>query len=399
MKILFVCHRLPYPPSRGGKIRPFNVVRHLAASGHEITVASLARSAEELRAGEGLRDYCRKVVAVALPALTTSLRTAASIVGSSPASMKYFYSPALARDIRAELATGRYDFVMVHCSSVADYVAGAREMPKLLDFGDMDSQKWLDYARWRRQPAASIYWLEGAKLARAEKRLAGHFDLCTCTTRNELETLRGLAAGVETGWFPNGVDSKFFDVGTARYEPSTICFVGRMDYYPNQQAVLQFCEQVLPALRADFPALKFQIVGAEPPAAIRRLGALPGVTVTGSVPDVRSYVQSSALTVAPLAIARGTQNKILESMAMGVPVVSSVEASKGVDARPGVDLAVAATPNEFKEAIKRILADPAERTRLALAGRSRVLEKHSWDASMTLLDELIEKCKRAHATH
>jgi glycosyltransferase involved in cell wall biosynthesis len=126
---------------------------------------------------------------------------------------------------------------------------------------------------------------------------------------------------------------------------------------------------------------------------------LPGVTVTGSVPDVRSYVHASALTIAPLAIARGTQNKILESMAMGVPVVSSVEASKGVDARPGVDIAVAATPAEFREAIKRILADPAERARLAAAGRSRVLEKHSWDASMKSLDELIEKCRRARSIH
>jgi sugar transferase (PEP-CTERM/EpsH1 system associated) len=399
MNVLFVCHRLPYPPSRGGKIRPFNVVRHLTASGHTVTVASLARSPDELRAGEGLREHCRKVIAVSLSPFSTGLRTAASVVSSSPASMKYFYSPALARSIRAELSTGRYDFVMVHCSSVADYVARVRGVPKLLDFGDMDSQKWLDYARWRSQPAAAVYWLEGAKLERAEKRLARAFDLCTCTTRNELETLRGFGTGVETGWFPNGVDSKYFDVAATRYGPNTICFVGRMDYYPNQQAVLQFCEQVLPDLRADFPALELQIVGAEPPAMIRRLGRLPGVTVTGSVPDVRSYVHASALTIAPLAIARGTQNKILESMAMGVPVVSSVEASKGVDARPGVDIAVAATPAEFREAIKRILADPAERARLAAAGRSRVLEKHSWDASMKSLDELIEKCRRARSIH
>jgi len=392
MKVLFVCHRLPYPPARGGKIRPFNVIRHLSRTGSEVTVASLARSSDELKEGEGLRDHCRKVIAVAVPKLATFVRSGASLAGTSPASMKYFYSPVLAKRIRAELARHQYDFVMVHCSSVAQYVAHVQGIPKLLDFGDMDSQKWLSYARFRRFPAQLVYWLEGRKLERAERRLASAFDFCTCTTRNELETLRSFQASAESDWFPNGVNSKYFDVAGAPYDPNTMSFVGRMDYFPNQQAVLEFCARVWPGLKQDFPGLSFQVVGANPSARIKRLGSLPGVTVTGSVPDVRPYVHASALTIAPLVIARGTQNKILESMALGVPVVSSVEAAKGVDARPGADIAVASTPSEYREAIGRILSDREERERLSAAGRQRVVQKHSWDASMALLDGLIERC-------
>jgi glycosyltransferase involved in cell wall biosynthesis len=162
-----------------------------------------------------------------------------------------------------------------------------------------------------------------------------------------------------------------------------------MDYYPNQQAVLGFCREVLPALRQRRPALRFAIVGAEPPAAIRALARLPGVTVTGSVPDVRPHVARAALTVAPLTIARGTQNKILESMAMGVPVVCSLAASRGVDAVPGEHLLAASAAAEYVTAIERILDSRPLRAQLARAARERVLSHHSWKHSMERLDALI----------
>jgi glycosyltransferase involved in cell wall biosynthesis len=163
-----------------------------------------------------------------------------------------------------------------------------------------------------------------------------------------------------------------------------------MDYYPNQQAVEEFCNQVWPMVRDRRPSAQFLIVGADPPAHIRRLGELPGVTVTGSVADVRPYLAQSALTVAPLRIARGTQNKILESMAMGIPVVASSRAAAGVDAVPGEHLLTADTPGELRDAALRLMTDPAERMRLSERGRLRVLSNHDWAASMRRLDALIE---------
>ncbi len=222
----------------------------------------------------------------------------------------------------------------MHCSSVAPYVRNVPATVKILDFGDMDSQKWREYSQHKPFPLSAGYWLEAVKLERTERLLARQFDLATCTTRAEMETLRALGATGPTDWFPNGVDASFFQPADTPYDPDLITFVGRMDYFPNQQAVTKFCAEVLPELQRRRPGTRFEVVGADPSAEIRELGRLPGVTVTGSVPDVRPYVTRAALTIAPLEIARGTQNKILESMAMGVPVVCSRQAVGGVDAVP-----------------------------------------------------------------
>ena len=153
-----------------------------------------------------------------------------------------------------------------------------------------------------------------------------------------------------------------------------------------------FCRQVWPLLRERRPKLKLQIVGANPSKNILMLGELPGVTETGSVPDVRPFVVCSALTVAPLNIARGTQNKILESLSMGIPVVSSPEAAKGIDAIPGQHLLVAASPEEYRDAILALLSNPGERERLSNAGRRRILTNHDWANSMHVFDSLLERC-------
>src|SRR5262249_52371074 len=149
------------------------------------------------------------------------------------------------------------------------------------------------------------------------------FDFCTCTTRPELETLSSYGVTTLTGVFPNGVDTDFFSPVGDEYEADSLCFSGRMDYYPNQQCMLDFCARTLPLIRVIRPSVRLTIVGAEPSAAIRKLAKIPGVEVTGTVPDVRPYVRKAAVSVAPLLIARGTQNKILESLALGVPVVAS----------------------------------------------------------------------------
>jgi sugar transferase (PEP-CTERM/EpsH1 system associated) len=306
--------------------------------------------------------------------------------------MGYFHSPRLARRIREATATVGYDLVLAHSSSMAPYVLHAARTPKIIDFGDIDSRKWLAYARFKPVPVSWGYGIEGHKLQRAEARLAAAFDFCTCTTRAELETLADLAAVTHLDWFPNGVDADYFRPGGGAYDPDTICFVGRMDYYPNQQAMTAFCRETLPLIRAARPATQLMIIGAEPPRAIRRLAAIPGVIVTGTVPDVRPYLERAALSLAPLRIARGTQNKILESMAMGVPVVCSERAARGVDAVSGDHLLTADGPRDYAEAVLRLLGDAAARARLAQAGRARVLSHHAWAASMRTLDGIIDRC-------
>ncbi|MDX2165634.1 MAG: TIGR03087 family PEP-CTERM/XrtA system glycosyltransferase [Deltaproteobacteria bacterium] len=396
MKILYVCHRLPYPPVRGGKIRPFNTIRHLART-HQVTVATLAHSADEAAQGAALADHCHAVIVERTHAVSRLLRAAACVPTAVPSTMGYFHSPRLARRLDAAIARVGYDLVLVHSSSMMRYVLPAAG-PTIADFGDVDSQKWLAYGRHKPWPSAWLYRLEGHKLQRAEARLAAACDVGTCTTRAELETLRSLAVDTPLDWFPNGVDTEYFRARGAAYDPDTICFVGRMDYYPNQQAALELCREILPLLRAARPALQLLIVGAEPPRAIRRLAALPGVRVTGTVADVRPLLERAALSVAPLRIARGTQNKILESLAMGVPVVCSTLAAGGVDAVPGEHLVTADGPRACADAVLRLLDDPAARARLAQAGRARVESHHAWAASMQRLDAIIARCLAARRT-
>jgi polysaccharide biosynthesis protein PslH len=391
MKILYVCHRFPFPPKRGGKIRPFNMIRHLHAS-HDVTVASLARSRAEAEEGRGIAQYCSRYEVALVSGPLQTARMIARLPTPVPSSFGYFHSPALARRIGHLLRTTAFDVIFVHCSSVAHYVSRAANVAKILDFGDMDSQKWLDYGRLRPFPLNLGYRLEGIKLVAEEKRLARAFDVCTATTRAEWNTLEGYATGAVTDWFPNGVDSDYFAPTGESYDPDTISFIGRMDYYPNQEGMARFCSQTWPLLKARRPALKLLIVGADPSPEMRRLGELPGVTVTGSVPDVRPFILGSALMVAPLNIARGTQNKILEAMAMGVPVVTSSIAAGGVDAQAPEHFLVADTPAETCDAILRILEQPGERQRLALAGRERMLSHHAWPHSMQRLDRIIERC-------
>ena len=399
MKVLFVCHRVPFPPKRGGKIRPFNIIRHLQGLGHEVTVASLARSRAEADEAEGLAEHCSKRLIEIVDDRTAWPRMIAWLPTTRPSSFGYFFSPRLKSRIDAELATGGYDLIFVHCSSVAPYVADARAKLKIIDFGDMDSQKWREYSQHKPFPLSAGYWLEAVKLERTERLLAGQFDLATCTTRAEMESLKALGASGTTDWFPNGVDASFFQPSGQAYEPDLVSFVGRMDYFPNQQAVTTFCSDVLPELIRRRPGTRFEIVGADPSPEIRELGKIAGVTVTGSVPDVRPFVTRAALTVAPLEIARGTQNKILESMAMGVPVVCSRQAVGGVDAIPGEHLLAYDTREHFIEAILTILQSTDRRAQLAAAGRARVLSHHSWPASMQRMDALIASqfAKRAAA--
>ncbi len=393
MEILYVCHRFPYPPRRGGKIRPFNMIRHLSDQ-HRVTVASMVRSKAEEAEGRGLQEHVKGLLVSRVSEPWQTVRMMHRLPSKNPSSMGYFYSGDLNRMIRRACDETRFDLIFTHCSSVAQYVEHIHSIPKILDFGDMDSQKWLTYAQVRRWPLSLGYRIEGRKLEREERRLASRFDVCTCTTRMELDTLRSYGAETETDWFPNGVDADYFSPGDSAYDPNLISFIGRMDYYPNQQCMLDFCDRILPSIQSQRAETRLVIVGANPSRSIRRLAERPGVSVTGSVSDVRPYVRKSALMVAPLSIARGTQNKILEAMAMGVPTVTSELAAKGVDAIPGEHLLTGASPQSYVAAILRLLENPDERHRFAEKGRERVLSHHNWHNSMLRMDAIIDGCVR-----
>lgn len=394
MKILLVAHRAPFPPDSGAKIRSFNMIRHLARTGHEVTVASLLRDKSEARQVEGLSQYCSQVILEQIGSKTAIMRMLTRLPTTVPSSMGYFYAPRLKKRIAAALQHQDFDFIIVHSSSVAPYVADVPDIPKLLDFCDMDSQKWLGYVSWKPFPLNLGYWLEGHKLQRSERKLAAQFDVSTVATPAELDSLQEMAAAPAAEWFPNGVDSDLF-CRQQRYNPDgPLVFVGRMDYYPNEQAMTDFCAVCWPGLRAGHPDRELHIVGAAPTAAVRALGELPGVRVTGYVDDVRPYLEQASIAIAPLQIARGTQNKVLEAMAMELPVVCSAAAAGGVDAKAGEHLEVATDSAATASLITTLWADPRRAEALGSAARQRVLTAHSWESAMQKMLTIVERHAR-----
>jgi sugar transferase (PEP-CTERM/EpsH1 system associated) len=396
LKILFVSHRFPFPPDSGSKIRAFHMIRHLNGR-HEVTVASMARSRHEAEAGRGLSAYCNDYEMVRVSGPVQVARLLARLVTPETASSAYFHSAELARRIRYLLGAQAFDLIVVHSSSVAHYVAHIEGIPKILDFCDMDSQKWLAYSHHKPFPLNLGYALEGIKLGAEEKRLARVFDICTTATPAELETLAGYGTSTVANWFPNGVDTDYFSPGDEPYDPNVLCFVGRMDYYPNAKCVVDFCREALPRIRERRPDVRFVVAGADPGNSVRSLERLPGVVVTGSVPDVRPYLRRSAAMVAPLDIARGTQNKVLEAMSAGVPVVTSSIAARGVDAIPGQHLCVADTPSDVAAAALEMMGNVERRKQMAQAGRARVLSHHTWEGSMRRFDEILGRCVAGRA--
>ncbi|MBK1696021.1 TIGR03087 family PEP-CTERM/XrtA system glycosyltransferase [Rhodovibrio salinarum] len=388
-RILYVTHRFPYPPNDGARVRAFHAIRHLARA-NAVTVAAPLRGdeADQIAALEALGV---RVIAAPIPRAAGLMRTCLSAGLGRSASRGYFDQPSLRRQLRTLAENGNFDLAVVHCSAVAPYVC---ELPipfKVLDYVDVDSAKWLDYRPFATPAKRLLYTLEGRSLGRLERAMARRFDLCLSTTAFEDATLQALAATtrgrpIASAVVRNGVDLEFFHPSPAPYDPDRICFLGRMDYFPNEQAMVRFCADVLPRLRAERPNLQLTIVGADPGPGVRALAQLPGVEVTGRVQDVRPYVWRSAATVAPLLIARGTQNKILESMAMGVPVVASELAGRGVQAVPGEHLLTAATPADTAEAVLSLLRTPGERARLATSARALVERDYSWTTTLAEFD-------------
>ena len=358
MKIFFACHRFPFPPNRGGKIRPFNMIQHLSQK-HELFVASLAHTQQELDEGAGLKQYCAEIYAEVVPEKLRWLQAVLALPSATPSSVAYFSSSRLRHRIREATQMISFDAVIVHCAFAAQYALEVPAKFRLMDFGDLDSGKWLDYSKWHSFPLSWAYYLEGHKLRRYEKQIATSFDYCTLTTQGELEEFKKLEIDRPHNVIPNGVDGSYFypNGGPAQGKP-VVVFLGRMDYYPNIDGVLHFAENVFPSIRAAIPDVEFRIIGSNPTPAVQRLREVPGVVVTGHVPDVRPFLKDALVSVAPLRMARGTQNKILESMALGIPVVATPQAAKGIQATPGKHILVAADPERFAGQVVEVLLNP-----------------------------------------
>jgi polysaccharide biosynthesis protein PslH len=320
----------------------------------------------------------------------------AELFSSSPSSVAYFRSVSLQRRINELLKSAAFDAIIVFCAFMAQYVLKWQSGYRILDYGDIDSAKWADYSRYKAIPLSWGYALEAAKLRAYERRVARHFQHCTVISQGELEEFQRFEVGVPCTIIPNGVDTEYFVYNeTNENGASTIVFLGRMDYFPNIDGVKYFVREVLPLIRQKLPNVKLRIIGSNPAKSVRALARIPNISITGYVPDVRSYLRDAVVSIVPLRIVRGMQNKILESMAMGIPTVATSEAAKGVQVAPGKHLLVADRPKDFANEIIKVIENTTLHKNLAEAGRRQIEQVHTWGCSMEILDTIVNRCQRS----
>ena len=388
--VLFLVHRLPYPPNKGDKVRSFHLLKHLAAR-HRVFLGTFIDDPDDERHLPAVRAYCAQVHAPRLHPLRARVVSLGGLLRKEPLTLAYYRNASLADWARGLAQRGEMDCALVFSSSMAQY-APAGAGPLLVDFVDVDSAKWSDYAPAHRWPLSWLYRREGRTLLAYERAVALRADHSFFATEKEAGLFRALApeCAARVGELGNGVDAEYYAPQPDRASPFRagelpVVFTGAMDYWPNIDAVRWFATEMLPRLRARHPRLRFHIVGRNPSAAVRELAG-EAVNVTGTVPDVRPYLQHAAVVVAPLRLARGIQNKVLEAMAMARPVVAASACVEAIDAEPGVELIAAADADAFVRETLALLEAPERTAAIGQAGRARVLAFYAWDARLQNLD-------------
>ena len=391
-QVLLLVHRVPYPPNRGDRIRSYRLLEYLGQRA-EVRLGFLGQQPPSPETMLALRERSADLVAAVVPPRVRWLRGVRHLLTGRSATEGFFDAPALRAAVARWATEVRFDAVVVFCSSMFPYVdvpelAG---VPVLVDMVDVDSQKWLDYAEQAHGPKRWLYRLEGRRLRRLEASIAPRAHAVLLVSRPEVDLYRSFAPAGNVYPLGNGVDLEYFQPApSADAEASTSCvFVGALDYQANVDGVQWFCREVWPEVLRRCPQARFTLVGGSPVAAVRRLAGRPGVELVGEVPDVRPYLAGAALSVVPLRVARGIQNKVLEAAAMGKAIVASPESLVGLDLEPPLDVRRAETPQQWADTIVELLADAGLRAALGRAARRSVEQRYRWQVQWGPLDNLL----------
>lgn len=399
--LLFLCHRLPFPPSTGDKVRSYHFLVHLAKR-YRIFLGTFIDDPSDREHVQALAPLCAGVYVEELHPAIRRLTSASALLTGDAVTLAYFGSRGLRAWVHSLVRRENIRQALAFSSPMAQYVCGLPGMRCIADFVDVDSAKWDEYARRRSWPASWLYRREASRLRSFEVRVAGAADAIVLVTAEEARLFADLAPkrARRIATIPNGVDSEYFRPSVAFASPFAadecpIVFTGAMDYWPNIDGVLWFAREILPRIRMHEPRARFHVVGMNPAPTVRSLASDSAVTVTGRVADVRPYLHHARVVVAPLRVARGIQNKVLEAMAMAKPIVMTPGTAAALSARPGSEIETAAEPEEFSARVLGLMADPARATQLGNAARARVLAEYGWESSLARLDALLASCAPA----
>ena len=388
--LLFLPHRMPYPPDKGDKIRAYHVLRYLQRH-FRVHLGTFIDNAEDARYAEHLASGCASSCFIRSHPRWTRLACLRGLVTDEPFSLPYFRHARLQRWVNRTLDAHAIGTALAFSGPMAQYLPSHTEHGKLMrvmDLVDVDSEKWRGYADGKPWPLSMLYRREGTQLLEYERLVARQFDQLMLVSRAEaaLFRLRAPEAAHTIDYFNNGVDSEYFSPRHKLSNPypaaRVVAMTGAMDYTPNIEAAVWFAERVLPSLRMQFPGLQFHIVGSRPAHRVLTLRRLPGVVVSGTVADIRPYLRHADVIVAPLHIGRGVQNKVLEAMAMEKTVVATPQALEGISATVGAEVLRAADAGEFIYYVGRELVAPGD---FGVAARRRILRDYRWDDNLRRL--------------
>lgn len=393
-RLLMLAHRPPNPPDKGDKIRSHHVLRHLSRR-FDVTLGCLVDDASDLAHLDGLRAYAAQVGHARIDGLARRVSAARALATGQPVTVAHFHHGSLQRQVDAWIDDAPFDAVFCYSSPMAEYLFRSRHLEgrlrgarRVMDLIDADSVKWAQYADDAPPWTSWLYRREARTLSRYERRIVDAFDRTFLVSRAEAALL---GDDPRLGAYANGVDLDYFAPASPAQGsgPTEIVFTGVMDYRPNVEGVQWFAEEILPRVRARLPDARFVIVGSRPSPAVRRLAERPGIVVTGRVPDVRAFVGPAAVCVAPLRIARGLQNKVLEAMAMAKPVVATSQAFEGIDAVAGRDACVVDAPEAFADAVVGLVEDRARASAMGRSARAAMERAYRWDQVLGPLREAL----------
>ncbi|MCR9186189.1 MAG: TIGR03087 family PEP-CTERM/XrtA system glycosyltransferase [Halieaceae bacterium] len=392
LPLLFLCHRIPYPPNKGDKIRSFHLLHHLSQH-FDIHLGSFVDDPEDWPWVAELEKYCASVFLRPLYSRLATLRSLWGFLGGQALSVPYYRDRKMLEWAESVTVQNDLRHAIVYSSSMAQFLPaqGANFERKVIDFVDVDSDKWRQYASQKPWPLNWVYHREARCLLALEQALAKQFDAGLFVSSAEADLFHQLSPDTahKIGFYNNGVNCDYFDPAFDADAPELnpypegsvpLVFTGAMDYWPNVDAVVWFVHEVLPLLRGEYPQVTFTIVGGSPARAVRQLARQPGVAVTGRVPDVRPYLKYAIAAVAPMRIARGVQNKVLEAMAMARPVLVSEKGLEGIAASDGDQVLLAESSDDYGRLIGALLK--GDYPHLGERARQCVLSGFSWQENL-----------------
>ena len=397
MKILFLSPTVPYPLTDGGRIRVFNLLKQIALK-NDITLLALETQQSDTSSVPHIEQLGIKVHLVQNSATLprVSLRTLISAcIKRQPITVARYNVPAYRQKLRELLTSETYDLVHYEMFHTAQFYTET-DLPSVL------SQQNVDSAIWHRLTGETsnlfykcAYWTQQRAFQRYERVLSPQFDAVTCTSDIDAKVFQQFCGDDVVKVIPNGVDVSHYQPDFASEAPVHLIYIGSMDWYPNEDAVSFFAEEVLPQVQKNVPDVKFSIVGGNPSARVQQLADREGVVVTGRVPEIKPYFAEATVFVVPLRIGSGTRLKILEALAMGKAVVSTSVGAEGLALRDGEEILIADDPIDFAKAVIKLLTNPPLRKQIGEKGRARVEQDYDWrnigEKLLTVYESVINK--------